>query len=84
MRDILTAASAAGVAVAFGSPIGGVLFSLEEMSHNFTVQTMWRSFFCALVATVTLSVSRGKASRGSIWEGEGNKVLQCNTLRTVS
>jgi len=29
MRDILTAASAAGVGVAFGSPIGGVLFSIE-------------------------------------------------------
>jgi H+/Cl- antiporter ClcA len=29
MRDIMTAASAAGVAVAFGSPIGGVMFSIE-------------------------------------------------------
>ncbi|KAL4260193.1 Chloride channel protein [Pleurotus pulmonarius] len=55
MREIITAASAAGVAVAFGSPIGGVLFSIEEMSHAFSIKTMWRSFFCALVATVTLS-----------------------------
>lgn len=57
MREMTLAASAAGVAVAFGSPIGGVLFSIEEMSHHFSIKTMWRSFFCALVATVTLSVS---------------------------
>jgi chloride channel 3/4/5 len=73
MREILTAASAAGVAVAFGSPIGGVLFSIEaccivgvsweymlmqpqEMTSNFSIKTMWRSFVCALVATFTLSV----------------------------
>ena len=55
MREIITAASAAGVAVAFGSPIGGVLFALEEMTINFPIKTMWRSFFCALIATVTLS-----------------------------
>ncbi|KZT71767.1 hypothetical protein DAEQUDRAFT_723852 [Daedalea quercina L-15889] len=55
MREILTASSAAGVAVAFGSPIGGVLFSIEEMSSVFSIKTMWRSFFCALMATVTLS-----------------------------
>ncbi|KAG8977408.1 glycerol ethanol, ferric requiring protein [Tulasnella sp. 425] len=55
MREIITAASAAGVGVAFGSPIGGVLFSIEEMSNAFSIKTMWRSFFCALVATVTLS-----------------------------
>ncbi|KAK7473207.1 glycerol ethanol, ferric requiring protein [Stygiomarasmius scandens] len=55
MREIVTAASAAGVAVAFGSPIGGVLFSIEEMSHEFNIRTLWRSFFCALMATFTLS-----------------------------
>ncbi|KAJ3013322.1 glycerol ethanol, ferric requiring protein [Thoreauomyces humboldtii] len=53
-REILSAASGAGIAVAFGAPIGGVLFSLEELSSFFPAKTMVRSFFCALVATVTL------------------------------
>ncbi|KAI9005874.1 chloride channel [Gaertneriomyces semiglobifer] len=50
------AASGAGIAVAFGAPIGGVLFSLEELSSFFPTKTMVRSFFCALVATVTLQL----------------------------
>ncbi|KAI9098100.1 chloride channel [Phlyctochytrium arcticum] len=55
-REILSAASGAGIAVAFGAPIGGVLFSLEELSSFFPSKTMVRSFFCALVATVTLQL----------------------------
>ncbi|KAJ9604370.1 glycerol ethanol, ferric requiring protein [Cladophialophora chaetospira] len=54
-REILTASAGAGVAVAFGSPIGGVLFSLEEMASHFPLKTLWRSYFCALVATAVLS-----------------------------
>ncbi|KAJ8297781.1 hypothetical protein KUTeg_024312 [Tegillarca granosa] len=53
-REILSAASAAGVSVAFGAPIGGVLFSLEEVSYYFPLKTLWRSFFCALMAAFIL------------------------------
>jgi len=53
-REILSASSAAGVSVAFGAPIGGVLFSLEEVSYYFPLKTLWRSFFCALVAAFVL------------------------------
>lgn len=55
MREVLCSCTAAGVAVAFGSPMGGVLFALEEMSSSFSVKTMWRSYFCALIATGTLA-----------------------------
>jgi chloride channel 3/4/5 len=49
-REILSAAAASGVAVAFGAPIGGVLFSLEEVSYYFPSKTLFRTFFCCIVS----------------------------------
>ena len=54
-REFLTATAAAGVAVAFGSPMGGVLFAIEEMSSVFQLSTLWKSYFCSLVAVTTLA-----------------------------
>lgn len=53
-REVLSAAASAGISVAFGSPIGGVLFSLEQLSYYFPDKTMWQSFVCAMLATITL------------------------------
>ncbi|OJJ47112.1 hypothetical protein ASPZODRAFT_132055 [Penicilliopsis zonata CBS 506.65] len=53
-REVLSAAASAGISVAFGAPIGGVLFSLEQLSYYFPDKTMWQSFVCAMLAAVTL------------------------------
>lgn len=53
-REVLSAAAAAGVTVAFGAPLGGVLFSLEEVSYFFPAKTLFRTFFCCIVAALSL------------------------------
>lgn len=53
-REIVSASAAAGLSVAFGAPIGGILFSLEEASTFFSMAHLWQSFVCAIVAAITL------------------------------
>ncbi|KAI1175966.1 chloride channel [Nemania sp. FL0916] len=53
-RAVLSAAASSGISVAFGSPIGGVLFSLEQLSYYFPDKTMWQSFVCAMTAAGAL------------------------------
>ena len=53
-REILSASAASGVGVAFGAPISGVLFSLEEVSYYFPPKTLFRTFFCCIAAALSL------------------------------
>ncbi|KAH9984423.1 Cl-channel protein [Russula vinacea] len=54
-RKILAAAAAAGVSVAFGSPLGGVLFGLEELdAFGGDFDVMWRGFVTSVIAAVAL------------------------------
>ncbi|EJD07614.1 Cl-channel protein [Fomitiporia mediterranea MF3/22] len=54
-RRILAAAAAAGISVAFGSPLGGVLFGLEELDvFASDSDVIWRGFVTSAVAAVSL------------------------------
>lgn len=54
MREMLSIACSSGLSVAFGAPIGGVLFSYEEISTYFPRRVLWKSFLCSLIAAATL------------------------------
>lgn len=56
LSDIITAGAGSGVAVAFGSPIGGVLFSIEEISSGLRLSTLWKTFYTSLIAITTLQI----------------------------
>ena len=38
----------------FTYQVGGVLFSIEEVSYYFAHKTLWRSFYCAVIAAMTM------------------------------
>lgn len=54
LREMLAAGCSSGLSVAFGAPIGGVLFAYEEISTYFPRKVLWRAFICSLFAAMTL------------------------------
>lgn len=57
-REFAAAGAAAGVAAAFGSPIGGSLFAYEisRPSTFWSFGLTWKIFFCSSISTFILNV----------------------------
>ncbi|OIT26422.1 PREDICTED: chloride channel protein CLC-b-like [Nicotiana attenuata] len=53
-RDLITCGSSSGVCAAFRSPVGGVLFALEEVATWWRSALLWRTFFSTAVVVVIL------------------------------
>jgi H+/Cl- antiporter ClcA len=57
-RELAAAGAAAGVAAAFGSPIGGSLFAYEisRPSTFWSFGLTWKIFFCSSISTFVLNI----------------------------
>ena len=52
-RNFISAGAAAGIASAFGAPVGGLLFAMEEVSSYWSLSLAWQIFFCCMVSSFT-------------------------------
>lgn len=55
LRQLISAGAAAGMAAAFGAPIGGVLFALEEACSVWSKKTAWRCLLAGAVSVFAMS-----------------------------
>jgi chloride channel 2 len=55
-RSMFAAAVGCGVTAVFGTPIGGVLLSIELTSSYYMVANLWKAFFCSIVTVIAFRI----------------------------
>jgi H+/Cl- antiporter ClcA len=70
-RALVLAGGAAGVAAAFNTPLGGVVFAIEELSRSFEQRTSGTVLTAVIIAGIATTALAGNAS----YFGHTNSVL---------
>ncbi|XP_072425660.1 chloride channel protein C-like [Chiloscyllium punctatum] len=52
-RNFITAGAGAGIASVFRAPMGGLLFTFEEVASYWDIKLAWQTLFCCLMAAFT-------------------------------
>jgi hypothetical protein len=81
-RDFISIGAACGFAAAFGAPIGGVLFALEEAASFWSDKLMWRALTATTLATIVLRFVKDMSEEPSSWTTLGLDSYGLISLKT--